>query len=103
MRALVLAIFLFTTALSYALREVITPAIVDPHLIWVWAGPTIALAVQTVIFWFRYRKYNDDAFMIDDTDFDEKVLDESRAPSETHAGVPKTIEEEEPLGEKQKL
>ncbi|KAK6434788.1 peptide transporter ptr2 [Oleoguttula sp. CCFEE 5521] len=100
MRALVLAFFLFTTALSYALGEVITPAITDPHLIWIWAGPTIALAVQTVIFWFRYKKYDDDAFMIDDTDFDEKVLDESRAPSVTHTSVPKTIDEEGPLGEK---
>ncbi|OQN96831.1 hypothetical protein B0A48_17391 [Cryoendolithus antarcticus] len=90
MRALVLAIFLFTTALSYALGEVITPAILDPHLIWVWAGPTIALAVQTVIFWFRYRKYNDDEFMIDDSDFNEKVFEQSS--QEVHGNAPKTVD-----------
>ena len=37
------------------------------YLIWVWAGPTIALAVQTVIFWVRYRKYNDDEFMTEES------------------------------------
>lgn len=52
MKALVMSLFLATNALSYALGEIITPAMVDPHLIWVWAGPTIALAVQTVIFWY---------------------------------------------------
>jgi len=60
MKAMVLAIFLFMTALSSALGEVISPAIKDPHLVWVWAGPTIALVVQTVIFWVRYRDYNED-------------------------------------------
>jgi len=54
MKALVMALFLATTALSYALGEIISPAIADPHLIWVWGGPAIALAVQTVIFWFTY-------------------------------------------------
>lgn len=60
MKALVMSLFLFMTALSSALGEIISPAIADPHLIWVWGGPTIALAVQTVIFWFRYRDYNED-------------------------------------------
>ena len=63
MKALVMSLFLFTTALSYALGEVLTPAIKDPYLIWVWAGPAIALFVQTVIFWFRYKHLNDDEFM----------------------------------------
>lgn len=27
-------------------------------LIWVWAGPTIALAVQTVIFWYVWFPYS---------------------------------------------
>ncbi|KAL1647372.1 peptide transporter ptr2 [Diplodia intermedia] len=63
MKSLVMAIFLFMTALSSALGEILTPAITDPHLIWVWAGPAIALFVQTVIFWFRYRHMDDDEFM----------------------------------------
>lgn len=63
MKALVMALFLFTNALSSALGEIVTPAIVDPHLIWVWAGPAIALFVLTVDFYFRYRHMDSDAFM----------------------------------------
>ncbi|EME83217.1 uncharacterized protein MYCFIDRAFT_45904, partial [Pseudocercospora fijiensis CIRAD86] len=63
MRSLVVALFLATTALSNALGEIISPVIKDPYLIWIWAGPAIALALQTVIFWFRYRKFNDDEYV----------------------------------------
>ncbi|KAF2093282.1 putative MFS peptide transporter [Rhizodiscina lignyota] len=63
MKALVMAIFLFMNALSAALGEILTPAIIDPHLIWVWAGPAIALAAQTAIFWWKYRWMNSDEFM----------------------------------------
>jgi hypothetical protein len=63
---MVMAVFLFMNALSSALAEVLTPAITDPHLIWVWAGPAIALFIQTCIFWWRYRWMNSDAFMTAD-------------------------------------
>lgn len=63
MKALVMAIFLFMEALGAALGEILTPVIVEPHLIWVWAGPAIALAVQTLIFWWKYRYINNDEFM----------------------------------------
>lgn len=63
MKALVVSLFLATSALSNAFAEILSPAIKDPYLIWIWAGPAIALAVQTVIFWFKYRKFNDDEFM----------------------------------------
>lgn len=63
MKALVMAVFLFMNALSSALGEILTPAITDPHLIWVWGGPAIALAAQTVIFWWKYRWMNSDEFM----------------------------------------
>ncbi|OJD35944.1 ptr2-domain-containing protein [Diplodia corticola] len=63
MKSLVMAIFLFMTALSSALGEILTPAIVDPHLIWVWAGLAIALFAQTVVFWFRYKHIDNDEFM----------------------------------------
>ncbi|KAG0650098.1 Peptide transporter PTR2 [Hyphodiscus hymeniophilus] len=63
MRSLVMAIFLFTNALSAALGEAITPAIRDPHLIWVWAGPAIALFVLTIHFYFTFRHLDNDEFM----------------------------------------
>lgn len=61
------SLFLFTTALSSALGEILTPAIKDPNLIWIWAAPAIVLAVQTVVFWMKYRKYDDDEFMTEET------------------------------------
>lgn len=59
--------FLFTTALSSALGEILTPAIKDPNLVWIWAAPAIVLAAQTVVFWLKYRKYDDDEFMTEET------------------------------------
>lgn len=103
MKVLVMAFFLFTTALSSALGECLVGAIADPHLIWVWAGPAIALAAQTVIFWFRYRHLNDDEFMTyeDQYEGDGEI---HRADGGIHGGgedvkhdglvVPATIEEE---------
>lgn len=63
MKALVMALFLATSALSYALGEIVTPAMKDPYLIYVWAVPTAALAVQTIIFYWRYKKFDHDEFM----------------------------------------
>ena len=34
---------------------------------WIWAAPAIVLAVQTVVFWIKYRKYDDDEFMTEET------------------------------------
>jgi hypothetical protein len=63
MRGLVMAYFLFTNSLSATLGEAITPAVVDPHLIWVWAGMAIALFVLTVHFYFTFRHMDDDEFI----------------------------------------
>ncbi|KAI1652276.1 PTR2-domain-containing protein [Daldinia loculata] len=71
MRATVVALFLFMTALSSALGEILIPAITDPTLVWAWAAPAIALAVQTVIFWWQHRDVNDEAFMIHEEEFQQ--------------------------------
>ncbi|KAJ5084844.1 hypothetical protein NUU61_009423 [Penicillium alfredii] len=63
MKGLVMSIFLFMTALSYALGEILLPVTKDPWLLWIWGAPAVALAVQTVVFWFKFRHMNDDAFM----------------------------------------
>ncbi|KIH86438.1 oligopeptide transporter [Sporothrix brasiliensis 5110] len=70
MRSTVVALFLFMTALSSALGEILIPAINDPTLIWAWAAPGIALFVQTIIFWWRHRHLNDDAFITYSEDFE---------------------------------
>ncbi|KAI0390898.1 POT family protein [Xylariaceae sp. FL0594] len=78
MRATVIALFLFMTALSSALGEILVPAITDPTLIWAWAAPGIALAAQTVVFWFRHRHVNDDVFMTYKEDFVEQEQESER-------------------------
>lgn len=60
MRGLVMATFLFTTALSSALGEVLNPCHVRPVLVWIWGAPAVALVVQTVLLWFRFRSLNHD-------------------------------------------
>ncbi|KAI1146761.1 POT family protein [Nemania diffusa] len=81
MRATVIAIFLFMTALSSALGEILVPAITDPTLIWAWAAPAIALTVQTAIFWWRHRHVNNEVFMTYKDDFEtastEKKVEET--------------------------
>ncbi|KAI0150353.1 POT family protein [Xylariaceae sp. FL1272] len=73
MKATVIALFLFMTALSGALGEIILPAIGDPTLIWAWAAPAIALFVQTIIFVWRHRGVNDDAFITHEEDFELSI------------------------------
>ncbi|KAF5005591.1 hypothetical protein FDECE_7998 [Fusarium decemcellulare] len=63
MKSIVVSISLAMQALSAALAQILIPAIKDPHLIWAWAAPAIALFVQTVIFWFRHHHINEEEFM----------------------------------------
>ncbi|KAI0851914.1 PTR2-domain-containing protein [Daldinia vernicosa] len=81
MRATVIALFLFMTALSSALGEILIPAITDPTLVWAWAAPAIALAIQTIIFWWQHRNVNDDAFMTHEEDF-QQLASETKTSKE---------------------
>ncbi|KAI1361876.1 POT family protein [Xylaria arbuscula] len=79
MRATVVALFLFMTALASALGEILIPAINDPTLVWAWAAPAIALFVQTVIFWWRHRHINEDVFMTREEDFEPVTVKEEKS------------------------
>jgi dipeptide/tripeptide permease len=63
MKAMVMSVFLFMNALSSALAQIMTPAVKDPNLVWVWASPAITLFVVSVVFYWRYRYMNSDEFM----------------------------------------
>ena len=76
---MVMALFLFTNALSALLGIVLTPAINDPTLVWAWAGPGVALLAQTAIFWWRHRSINDDEYMTNE-DHEEVAAAESATP-----------------------
>ena len=83
MKGLVVAIFLFMTALSSALGEILIPAITDPWLIWIWAAPAVALAAQTVIFWFRFKHMNSENYFASNVDSprveEQQVLSKAEA------------------------
>lgn len=74
MKGLVASINLFMTAISAAIGLATAPAIQDPYLIWAFAGPTIAGAVLTVIFWFTFKHIDKDDFVIN-TDFGDMKRD----------------------------
>ncbi|KAK9773884.1 putative Peptide transporter PTR2 [Seiridium cardinale] len=74
MKGLVASINLFMTAISAAIGLATAPAIQDPYLIWAFAGPTIAGAVLTVIFWFTFKHMDKDEFVIN-TDFGDMKRD----------------------------
>lgn len=54
MKSLVMALFLFTTALSSALSEICTAALVDPHLIWPFVGVAVATFVAAFAFLIHF-------------------------------------------------
>ena len=97
MKALVMALFLFTNALSSALGEIVTPAIADPHLIWVWAGPAIAMAVLTAHFYWRYHFMDNDEFM---TEQNQTFITDGTGTGQAGAGedVPQIPEPQEAQG-----
>jgi dipeptide/tripeptide permease len=74
MKGLVASINLFMVAISAAIGLATAPAIQDPYLIWAFAGPTIAGAVLTVIFWFTFKHIDREDFVIN-TDFGDMKRD----------------------------
>ncbi|KAJ5366855.1 hypothetical protein N7541_000796, partial [Penicillium brevicompactum] len=58
MKGVVVAFFLFMNALSSAIGEIMLPATTDPWLVWVWGAPAVALALQSIVFWFRFKHLN---------------------------------------------
>ncbi|EEA28837.1 MFS peptide transporter, putative [Talaromyces marneffei ATCC 18224] len=63
MRGLVMAVFLFMTALSAALGEILLPIQIDPYLIWLWAAPAVALVLQTIWLNIHFRHLNNEEFL----------------------------------------
>ncbi|GLA09906.1 hypothetical protein AnigIFM60653_000847 [Aspergillus niger] len=90
MRGLVMAIFLFMTALSSALGEILLPVTEDPDLIWIWGAPAVALALQTIFFWYRFSYLNNDEFMTDEANYANSDAEETPIqPTEVEKAVEK--------------
>ncbi|KAI2621272.1 POT family-domain-containing protein [Hypoxylon sp. NC1633] len=92
MKGLVASINLAMTAISAAIGLATAPAISDPYLVWAFAGPTIAGAVLTVIFWFTFRHIDKEEFVLN-TDFADMQKDTDRESDEERAPESKSIDE----------
>ncbi|KAI0055438.1 peptide transporter PTR2A [Artomyces pyxidatus] len=55
MKSLVMAVFLFTSAISAALQEAFNPVSVDPLLVWNYGTMAVLSGVGGVAFWFSFR------------------------------------------------
>lgn len=91
MKGLVSSINLFMTAISAAIGLATAPAIQDPYLTWAFAGPTIAGAVLTVIFWFTFKHIDQEEFVIN-TGFGDMRRDSDR-DSDAEGGHVAPLEE----------
>ncbi|CAH2353095.1 peptide transporter Ptr2p [[Candida] railenensis] len=60
MKGLVMAIFLFMSAVSAALSQALVSTLVDPHLIWPFAGMGIVGFVAAGIFFFQFRNLHEE-------------------------------------------
>lgn len=95
MKAVVMSIFLFQNAISSAIAQIVIPAIQDPTLVWVWASPAICMFVVSVLFYFRYRKMNNDEFMTEDAlavdSASETEVEAARGSSTSNSHHEKTV------------
>lgn len=96
MKGLVSSINLFMTAISAAIGLATAPTIRDPYLVWAFAGPTIAGAMMTVIFWYTFKHIDKEEFVIN-TDFGDMRRDSDR---ETDAEDVASPSEKKVVGEK---
>ncbi|OAA55248.1 Oligopeptide transporter [Niveomyces insectorum RCEF 264] len=74
LKSVVMAMFLFTNALSSALGEITVPAVKDPYLVWVWAGPAIALFAQTAVFYLRHHGIDNEVYILDQENVSQAPL-----------------------------
>lgn len=58
MKSFVMSIFLLQTAFGSALSIALSSVSVDPKLVWMYTGISIAACVTGIIFWFLFRHYN---------------------------------------------
>jgi hypothetical protein len=63
MKALVLAINLFMTAIAAAISLATTSVIRDPYLVWAFAGPSIAGFVLAIVFYLIYRDIDKEEYV----------------------------------------
>ncbi|KAJ7437895.1 POT family-domain-containing protein [Mycena galericulata] len=78
MRSLVMAVFLFMSAISSALGEAFVTLSLDPLLVWNYGSMAVIAGIAAVLFWFHVRKL-------------DKIEDELNSLPEGHVGVVKDL------------
>ncbi|GAB7326886.1 hypothetical protein MBLNU13_g10807t1 [Cladosporium sp. NU13] len=74
MKSFVQSIYLFTNALGSALNEALIPVLVDPKILWMYAGISIFTACTAVVFWFLFHHYDAQEEKMYDLDRDLPTL-----------------------------
>lgn len=83
-KAMVTSLLIFSNALASVLGLVITPAVRDPYLVWVWVGPAVALFGQTCWFQWKYRELDGEEFMVEEEE--EEVEEEEEGQDDVEGG-----------------
>ncbi|KAK0736718.1 POT family-domain-containing protein [Apiosordaria backusii] len=68
MKGLVSSLNLLMVGVSAVIGLATAPAIKDPYLTWVFAGPTLIGAVSTAIFWFTFKHIDKEDFVLNTGD-----------------------------------
>ena len=58
MKSFVMSMFLLTTAFGAALSIALSSVSINPKLVWMYTGISIAAFVAGVVFWISFRHYN---------------------------------------------
>ena len=101
MKSFVMSMFLLTTAFGSALGTALSSVSVDPKLVWMYTGISVAAFTAGWIFWFLFRKYNNQEDKMDAMEGkDPQKMVRADHVAEHQRNVDIGSSESEPRGEK---
>ncbi|KAH9965320.1 proton-dependent oligopeptide transport family protein [Russula dissimulans] len=65
MKSLVMAMFLFTSAVSSAIGEALNPLSTDPRLVWNYGTMAVLTGIGGILFWFSFRRLDSEDSALD--------------------------------------
>jgi POT family proton-dependent oligopeptide transporter len=101
MKSFVMSMFLLTTAFGAALSIALSSVSIDPKLVWMYSGISIAAFIAGVIFWLLFHHYNaqEDSMNEMEAKDSQKVVKVTEL-NEHRRDVAIGAEEGDPTGEK---
>ncbi|ODQ63433.1 PTR2-domain-containing protein [Nadsonia fulvescens var. elongata DSM 6958] len=75
MKSFIMSLFLLTSAFGSAIGIALSPASVDPKLVWMYTGLAVATLIAGILFWFIFRGYNamEEELNIIDADYNAEL------------------------------